>query len=162
MLKDIILELMQVFPFLCINFEELFFMKILKDDLIKELKFSASRSSGSGGQHVNKVSTRIEAFFILYNSNLFSIEQKEFLQEKLKSKISKDGDIRVVCDSERSQYLNKQKAIVKMQTLLQNAFKVDKPRKASKPTKSSVNSRLKNKELLGDKKEMRKKINPED
>lgn len=137
-------------------------MKITKADLLPELKFFATRSSGSGGQHVNKVSTRIEAVFVIHESAIFSEDEKIILAEKLKNKISKAGELRVTCDTERSQYLNKQQAIQKIHLLLINAFKVQKPRKSTNPTKGSVRERLKNKEFLGDKKLMRKKVNPKD
>jgi ribosome-associated protein len=72
--------------------------------IIKELKFKAVRSSGAGGQHVNKVSSKIELTFDLQNSESFTEDEKELLIQKLKNKLTKDNILLLQCDESRSQH----------------------------------------------------------
>src|SRR6202000_675428 len=104
-------------------------MNFSKAELQKEVTYKASRSGGKGGQNVNKVSTKVELLFSVNDSVLFTDEQKLLLNEKLQSRFNKDGLIQVVCDEDRSQYMNKQKAIERMIVLLNKALVVPKIRK---------------------------------
>ncbi|MES2810277.1 MAG: peptide chain release factor-like protein, partial [Bacteroidota bacterium] len=86
-------------------------MNINKADLQKELTYKTSRSGGKGGQNVNKVSSKVELLFSVDNSALFTDDEKLRINQKLQSRFNKDGLVQVICDEERSQYLNKEKAV---------------------------------------------------
>ena len=122
-----------------------------------ELVFSASRSGGPGGQHVNKTSTKVNLRFDLRNSALLSEEQKQILLEKLGSRISKEGVLTVSAQNSRSQLQNKQATIKKLDMLLTEAFSKRKTRKATKPSKTAVEKRLQEKTIKSDKKKWRQK-----
>jgi len=113
--------------------------------VLREVRFKASLSGGKGGQNVNKVSTKIELYWTPADSSLLDEEVKDKLLLKLGSKLSTEGELRVVCEEERSQLQNKQKAIDKFYKLLTACFKVQKKRKATRPTKASVTRRLEGK-----------------
>lgn len=122
-----------------------------------EIIFQASRSSGKGGQHVNKVSSRIELFFDIKNTSLLTDRQKDKILDKLRNRISNLGVLKVAVESERSQFYNKKLAIKKFFDLLHEAFKEQKKRIASKPSRSAVASRLKEKKRASEIKDRRKK-----
>jgi len=122
-----------------------------------ELHFSSSRSSGPGGQHVNKVNTRIELRFHIPDSELLSDEEKEILLHKLKNKINKDGELIIVSQEDRSQFKNKETAIEKFIKLLKEALTPVKKRRATRPTRASNKRRLVGKKLTSEKKTQRKK-----
>ena len=125
--------------------------------LIKEFNFKAIRSSGAGGQHVNKVSSKIELSFNIEDSLVFNQEQKERLLEKLKTKISNKGDLILQCGESRSQHKNKSIAVSRMVELLKAALKIDKERVPTKIPKSVIKRRLKNKRVNAEKKANRRK-----
>ena len=108
------------------------------ENLIKELHFKAIRSSGAGGQHVNKVSSKIELTFNLTDSKVFSIEEKERLQLKLSNKINKEGNMVLFCDESRSQHKNKTIVIQRFIKLIEEALKQQKKRVATKTPKSPL------------------------
>jgi len=132
-------------------------MNFTKADLQKEIFYKTSRSGGKGGQNVNKVSSKVELLFSVANSVLFSDEEKELLNTKLQSRFNKDGLIQVICDEERSQYLNKEKAVERLILLLTKALHKPKIRKATKVSKATKAARLESKRLNAVKKESRKK-----
>ncbi len=132
-------------------------MNFDKTDLQKEISYKTSRSGGKGGQNVNKVSTKVELLFSVTNSLLFTDEEKALLNEKLQNRLNKDGLIQVICDEERSQYLNKEKAVEKLVVLLTKALHVPKVRKAAKVSKAAKAARLEGKRRQADKKESRRK-----
>src|SRR6201994_3472974 len=105
-------------------------MNFSKNDLQKEITYKTSRSGGKGGQNVNKVSSKVELLFSVDNSALFTDEEKQLLNEKLQSRFNKDGLIQVICDIERSQYLNREMALERLVMLLTNALHKPKSRKA--------------------------------
>ena len=127
-----------------------------KDKIIAEVHFKASLSSGPGGQHVNKVNTKIELRFYIDDSKLFSEEEKGILKEKLANKINNDGYLVLSSQSERTQLKNKEKAVEKFFLLLEKALKPVKKRKPTKPTKASKEKRLKEKHIQSEKKSGRK------
>lgn len=132
-------------------------MNFSKDDLQREVSYKTSRSRGKGGQNVNKVSSKVELLFSVANSALFTDEEKQLLTERLSARLNKDGHVQIVCDEERSQYLNKAKAIDRLTNMLTRALVVQKPRKATKPSKQAKARRLDEKKQQGAKKESRKR-----
>lgn len=127
-------------------------------DLSAEIQFITSRSGGPGGQNVNKVNSKVELRFDVRNSSLLSDEQKETLLIKLSGKISLEGVLSVVSQRERSQLANKEDAISKFYSLISNALRPVKPRKRTKPTRSSVEKRLTGKRIKGIIKQNRQKF----
>ena len=125
-------------------------------DFTRELHFTASRSSGPGGQHVNKVSTRMELRFHIASSSLLSEEEKGLLTEKLATRINTAGELILVSQSERSQLKNKEKVIEKFFTLLKRALSPRKKRKPTKPTQASKEERLEAKRIQSEKKDRRR------
>jgi len=126
-----------------------------KEKIIKELVFKTSRSSGSGGQNVNKVSTKVELRFNLLNSEALSEEEKARVSEKLKNKISQEGVLIVTSDSERTQLGNKKKVIDLFISLIEKSLIKPKKRTKTKPTKASKEKRLKEKKIQSEKKKLR-------
>ncbi len=131
--------------------------RITFEYLEPELQFSSSRSSGPGGQHVNKVNTKIELRFHIPSSELLSEEEKSILLQKLKNKINKEGELIIVSQEDRSQLKNKEIAIQKFINLLIDTLTPKKKRKATKPSKASIQKRLVSKKMISEKKIQRKK-----
>ena len=131
-------------------------MNFSKSDLQKETTYKASRSGGKGGQNVNKVSSKVELLFSINDSTLFTDEEKELLNAKLQSRFNKDGLIQVICDIERSQYLNRGLALERLIMLLTNALHKPIPRKPSKVSKAARAARLQSKKINSVKKEGRR------
>ena len=123
-----------------------------------ELIFNASRSSGAGGQNVNKVNTKVELRFKVDGSQLLTPEEKELLSAKLSSHISNEGFLIIVSQTERSQIKNKENATEKFYELLAKALTKRKKRKPTSPTKVSKEKRLEGKRKQSTKKELRKKL----
>ncbi len=128
-----------------------------KDQIIKELQFKAVRSSGAGGQNVNKVSTKIELFFDLNNSDALSNSEKERLLLKLSHRLTKENKLLLQCDESRSQHKNKALVIKRFLLTIGDALKVPKKRRKTKPTRSAIEKRLKSKKKSAQKKVNRKK-----
>jgi ribosome-associated protein len=131
-------------------------MNFTKNDLQKEVTYKTSRSGGKGGQNVNKVSSKVELLFDIAQSALFTDEQKALLLTKLQSRLNRDGHLQVMSEEERSQYLNKERALEKLQLILTHALYQRKARKATKPSKAMIEARLANKKLQSAKKTNRK------
>jgi ribosome-associated protein len=132
-------------------------MNFTKTDLQKEVTYKTSRSGGKGGQNVNKVSSKVELLFDIGQSLLFTDEEKALVLSKLQSRLNKDGYLQVMCEEERSQYLNKEKALEKLHLIIIRSLHRPKVRKATKPSKAMIAARLANKKLQAAKKENRKK-----
>jgi ribosome-associated protein len=127
-------------------------------EIIKELNFKAIRSSGAGGQHVNKVSSKIELTFNLENSNSLSDREKHLLKTKLFSRLTKENNLILFCDETRSQHRNKDLVIKRFLELLKTNLIRPKTRRKTKPTKGSIRKRLESKKKLSEKKNNRKKL----
>lgn len=131
---------------------------IVLPDLSPEFEFQTSRSSGPGGQNVNKVSSRVALRFNIAASALLNEEQKAVLLEKLASKIIADGIIQVVSQKERSQLMNKEICVEKLYELFVKALTPQKKRKATRPGKAAIEKRIQEKKHLGEKKSLRGKV----
>jgi ribosome-associated protein len=118
-----------------------------KEKLISELQFKAIRSSGAGGQHVNKVSSKVELSFNLTKSQGLTTKEKERFLLKLANRLTKENSLILQCDEARSQHKNKQLVIKRFFDLLKKALHVPKKRKPTKPSKSSIERRLKSKKV---------------
>jgi len=127
------------------------------EKLIKELNFKATRSSGAGGQHVNKVSSKIELFFDVENSAEFSDEEKKLLFKNLATRLTKENILLLTCDESRSQHKNKELAIQRFLEMIKQSLIIPKKRKPTKPSKASVRKKAENKKKISVKKALRKK-----
>lgn len=125
-------------------------------DFSKELSFKTSRSSGAGGQNVNKVETAVTVLWKVAETEFFNDDQKELIQQKLKNRINADGFLFLTVSESRTQLMNKNKAIEKITDLVNKALIVPKKRTATKPSKAQKQKRLDNKKKLSDKKENRR------
>ncbi|GAB7256187.1 alternative ribosome rescue aminoacyl-tRNA hydrolase ArfB [Polaribacter sp. OB-PA-B3] len=125
--------------------------------ILKELNFKAIRSSGAGGQHVNKTSSKIELTFDLENSSAITDEEKVLLQKNLSTKLTKEDVLILFCEETRSQHKNKELAIKRFLELIKNNLIVPKKRKKSKPSKSAIRKRLDSKQKNSVKKALRKR-----
>lgn len=130
----------------------------MQEMLNKEVGYRTSRSSGAGGQHVNKVSTKVELVFDVDASRVLTEEQKAVIHTKLKNRISREGLLTLQCDETRSQVKNKEIVFERFITLIKEALKPEKERKPTKPTKASVEKRLKEKKKKSEKKDFRKPV----
>lgn len=123
-----------------------------KGQIIKELQFKAVRSSGAGGQHVNKVSTKIELSFDVERSGGLSEEEKRRVLLKIGNRLTKENRLLLQCDESRSQHKNKALVIKRVFELLEQALKKPKKRKKTKPSKSAIEKRLQSKKKTAQKK----------
>ena len=126
-------------------------------DFSKEIKITASRSSGPGGQNVNKVNTKIEIRLNITASLILTDDEKLILLTKMANKINSNGDLIVTAQSERTQLANKEVAIHKLNRMISNALKVKKKRRPTRVPKASKEKRLQTKHIVSEKKENRKK-----
>ncbi len=131
--------------------------KLMNKEIIQnEIQYKAVRSSGAGGQNVNKVATKVQLQFFVEQSNGLTADEKATLTEKLVNRITKDGFILVECSETRSQLKNKELCTQRLFLLLENALKKDKKRIATKIPKAVIKKRLEDKQRNADKKENRK------
>ena len=125
--------------------------------ILSELSFKAVRSSGAGGQNVNKVSTKVVLTFDLNTSKALSDEEKELISTKLNSRLTSDAILILNCDEDRSQLKNKTIVTKRFLELIQNALIVPKKRKATKIPRSVIERRIKQKRNLSEIKQNRQK-----
>jgi ribosome-associated protein len=124
--------------------------------LISELSFKAIRSSGAGGQHVNKTASKVELTYSLNDSVVFDDDQKERLISNLKSRLTKDNVLILQCDESRSQHKNKALVIERFLELIRQALIVPKKRKKTNIPKAVKQKRLEIKKQIAEKKAGRK------
>ena len=127
-----------------------------KEQLINEIKFTASRSSGPGGQNVNKVNSRVELRFPIEKSEVLAPVEKDILLMKLKNRINTDGELILASQTERSQLANKEKVTELFFKLLEKSLTIPRKRKKTVPTVASKVKRLESKKITGMKKQLRK------
>lgn len=128
-----------------------------KETIYKELQFKAVRSSGAGGQHVNKVSSKAELYFDLTSSPSFSEKEKKLLFKNLAARLTKEGVLQLSSGESRSQHTNKEKVVKRLFEVLTKALIIPKKRKTTKMSKAQKLKRLDNKQKLATKKSLRKK-----
>lgn len=129
------------------------------DALQQEINFKAVKSSGPGGQHVNKTASKVVAQLDINNSKALAEEEKSMLLHKLSSRLSKDGVLILESSTSRSQHQNKDIVVKRMLEVIAGALKKPKPRKKTKPSKASKLKRLREKKILSEKKNQRQKPN---
>lgn len=127
------------------------------ENIQDEIVFTTTRSSGPGGQNVNKVNSKVILKWDVANSVRLHADQKGLLLSKLKNRLTKEGVLLLTFQESRSQSLNKEGVVNKLKELLQKAFTPRKKRKPTKPTKASVKKRVNEKKLRGEKKQWRQK-----
>jgi len=127
------------------------------EKILAELQFKAVRSSGAGGQNVNKVSSKVVLTFDLKNSQALSNDEKALLENKLASRLTSEQILILNCDEDRSQLKNKSLVIKRFIDLIIAALIIPKIRKATKIPKSVIRKRIKDKKTLSETKKNRKK-----
>ncbi|WP_367142529.1 aminoacyl-tRNA hydrolase [Chryseobacterium sp.] len=105
-------------------------------DFSKELSFKTSRSSGAGGQNVNKVETSVTVLWKVAASEFFTDEEKDLIESKLKNRVNADGFLFLTVSENRTQLMNKNKAIEKILEMVDKSLWVPKKRIATKPSKA--------------------------
>lgn len=128
-----------------------------KDSIIHELDYKAVRSSGAGGQNVNKVSSKVVLSFNLPSSKSLTEEEKALAEVRLASKLTNDGVLMLQCDEDRSQLRNKDIVTKRFLALMENAIKEEKPRKPTKIPRSVIKKRIEGKRRQAEKKQSRRR-----
>ena len=128
--------------------------------LKKEVSYRTSRSSGPGGQHVNKTESRVELLWHLHLSECLDETQKIRVQKRLQSRITEEGWLILRCDRHRSQHRNREEVTARFVGLLQSSLIAPKERKATRPTRGSIDKRISDKKIRGHIK--RSRIKPPD
>lgn len=126
-------------------------------DFLSECEFLTSRSSGKGGQHLNKTETKVELRFNILQSKFFSNEEKLLLLKNLQNKVTKQGILQITSDNERSQFLNKKTVINRFYEIIEEALKVPEERIPTLLPKQAKEKQLKDKKIKSQKKKQRKK-----
>ena len=129
--------------------------------ILSEVSFSTARSGGAGGQHVNKVSSKVILSFNIKTSRVLEPAEKELLLFRLSKRVSASVEIAVFCQEDRSQYRNKEIAIKKFVAILRSAFALPKKRRATKATKASKERRMDSKKRRSRLKKLRRHSDPE-
>lgn len=122
---------------------------------LSELQYTFSRSSGAGGQHVNKTATKVTVHWSVGKSSSFSDEQKRRIRSQLINRLNSQDEVVVTSEEERSQAQNKLRATAKIRSLVKDALRIPKKRIATKPTKAAKERRLESKRKRSQVKKMR-------
>lgn len=127
-------------------------------EILKEVSYKTSRSGGAGGQHVNKVETKVAVFFNIAQSAFLNDFEKSTLISKLKNRIDNEGILHLAVQDSRSQVKNKELADKRLIELIKNALKEEKKRKPTKISKAANEDRIKVKRIKSETKQNRKKV----
>jgi ribosome-associated protein len=125
---------------------------------LPEITFQTSRSSGPGGQNVNKVESRVELRWHLQESQVLTPLQMQLILEKLAGQLTTEGYLLVVAQDDRSQLRNKEIALARFYELLQKSLRRPKPRRATRPSAGAVRKRLEGKKIQSEKKANRRRL----
>ena len=123
--------------------------------LFSEFEFLTSRSSGPGGQNVNKVNTKVTLRFDVPNSQILTIEEKEIIKQKLITRLTTENVLILTSQEKRSQLQNKESVLAKFDKLLIKAFEKKKTRKSTRPSKGAIQNRIQKKKQNSEKKKWR-------
>ena len=132
-----------------------------KETIYKELRFKAVRSSGAGGQHVNKVSSKVELYFDLATSVAFTEKEKQLLLKNLSNRINKEGVLKIYSSESRSQHTNKEKVVKRLFKMIEKGLIIPKKRGPTQMSRAQKIKRLDHKTKHSVKKLLRKKPNLE-
>lgn len=139
----------------------LFYLYSMRACLQRETIFKTSRSSGPGGQHVNRTESRVELSWNLLESVCLNEDQKQLAKQRLASRLTNKGLIVLTCEKHRSQHRNKAEVTKRFLALIAASLVTAKKRKPTRPTRSSVEKRIRNKKIRGELKSFRRH-RPED
>ena len=128
---------------------------------ISELHFRFARSSGPGGQHVNRSATQVELLFDVANSPSLDEVQRQRVLSKLKSRIDKEGILHLVSQEARSQLRNREEVVERFQELMREALHVPKRRRPTRPTRAARERRLEEKRRRSEIKRHRRPVQPD-
>ena len=129
----------------------------MRECLNREVEFRTSRSSGPGGQHVNKTESRVELLWSPQESDCLTEDQKMLVASRLSNRITDDGVLILASEKYRSQHRNKADVTERFLDLVTSSLVPVKKRKPSRPTRSSVEKRIRSKKIRGDIKRTRRK-----
>jgi len=129
----------------------------MNENLLKELSYTTSRSSGPGGQHVNKTESRVTLQWNLESTEALTDEQKTLVRSSLKSRLTTEGELLMSCQSNRSQTRNKEEVTERFLELIERLSIPQKKRRKTKPSRASMERRLKQKKGRGERKQTRGK-----
>ena len=129
----------------------------MRECLIREVEYRTSRSSGPGGQHVNKTESRVELLWSPQESNCLTEEQKMLVASRLGSRITDEGVLILASEKYRSQHRNKADVTERFFDLVTSSLVPVKKRRPTRPTRSSVEKRIRSKKIRGDIKRSRRK-----
>lgn len=130
-----------------------------RTQLSKEISFKTARSGGPGGQHANKVSTKVILFFNVRDSMALNVKEKALLLDKMANRINSEGSLIISCDSSRSQVKNKKIAVERFFLLLEAGLKRQKRRISTRASKAIREKRARQKKMHSEKKSQRRKKN---